>query len=155
MYSFSYSFPWWFITGYWWWFPVLYSRTLLFIHSLCNSLHLLMPNFHSIFPVPFGNYQSDRNYLFSNHHNASLELFLTNIYSNPFDPLSIYFDGLENWGSDTSSQLSKIAQQRSSRARTHGAPHGWTGSLAVFGDPSQFPVGRLWLLTARGRVLRQ
>ena len=55
-----------------------------------------MPNFHSIFPVPFGNYQSDSNYLFSNHHNASLELFLTNIYSNPFDPFSIYFDGLEN-----------------------------------------------------------
>ena len=55
-----------------------------------------MPNFHSIFPVPFGNYQSDSNYLFSNYHNASLELFLTNIYSNPFDPFSIYFDGLEN-----------------------------------------------------------
>ena len=29
--SFLYSFPLWFIMGYWIWFPVLYSRTLLFI----------------------------------------------------------------------------------------------------------------------------
>ena len=39
-YSFSYLFSLWFITGDWIWFPVLYSRTLLSIHSKCNSLHL-------------------------------------------------------------------------------------------------------------------
>ena len=43
IHSFSYSFPCWFITGYWIWFPVLYSRTLLFIHPIYNSLHLLIP----------------------------------------------------------------------------------------------------------------
>jgi len=36
----------WFITGYWIQFPVLYSRTLLFIHSGYISLHLLIPNSH-------------------------------------------------------------------------------------------------------------
>ena len=30
IYAFSCSFPLWFITGYWIWFPVIYSRTLLF-----------------------------------------------------------------------------------------------------------------------------
>lgn len=35
--SFSYSFPLWFISGYWIQFPVLYSRTL-FIHPVCKSL---------------------------------------------------------------------------------------------------------------------
>ena len=42
IHSSSYSFPLWFITGYWIQFPVLYSRTLLFIHSLYTSLHLLI-----------------------------------------------------------------------------------------------------------------
>ena len=37
-----YSFPLWFIIGYWIEFPELYSKTLLFFHSICNSLHLLM-----------------------------------------------------------------------------------------------------------------
>ena len=47
--SFSYSFPLWFITGYWIYFPtVFYSRTLLFMRSICNSLHLLTPDSHSI-----------------------------------------------------------------------------------------------------------
>ena len=41
---FSCFFPLWFITGYWIEFPVLYSRTSLFIHPICNSLHLLIPN---------------------------------------------------------------------------------------------------------------
>ena len=41
---FSYCFPLWFIVGYWIRFPVLYSRTLLFIHSRYNSLHLLRRN---------------------------------------------------------------------------------------------------------------
>ena len=31
-------------------FPVIYSRTLLFIHSIYNSLHLLIPNSQSIPP---------------------------------------------------------------------------------------------------------
>ena len=48
IYSFSYSFPLWFVTGYGIQFPVLYSRTLLFIHSIYNSLHLLTPNSQSI-----------------------------------------------------------------------------------------------------------
>ena len=47
---FLYSFPLWFISGYWILFPVLYSRTLMFIHSICNSLHLLTPNSPSIPP---------------------------------------------------------------------------------------------------------
>ena len=51
MNSFSYSFPLWFITGYWIQFPVLYSRTLLFIHLIHNSLHLLIPNSQSISPL--------------------------------------------------------------------------------------------------------
>ena len=51
IHSFSYSFPLWFITGYWIQFPVLYSRALLFIHALHNSLHLLTPNSQSI-PLP-------------------------------------------------------------------------------------------------------
>ena len=43
-----YSFPLWFIiTGYWKEFPVLYSRTMLFIHSVYKSLHLLISNSHS------------------------------------------------------------------------------------------------------------
>ena len=41
---FSCFFPLWSITGYWIEFPVLYSRTSLFIHPICNSLHLLIPN---------------------------------------------------------------------------------------------------------------
>ena len=47
-YSFSYSFPLQFITGCWIYFPVLCSRTLLFIHSIYRSLHLLIPTSHSI-----------------------------------------------------------------------------------------------------------
>ena len=33
----------WFTMEYWIYFPVLYSRTLFFIHSTYNSLHLLIP----------------------------------------------------------------------------------------------------------------
>ena len=36
-------FPLWFVTRYWMWLPVLYSRILLFIHSIYKSLHLLTP----------------------------------------------------------------------------------------------------------------
>ena len=42
----------WFITGYRIQFSVLYSRTLLFIHPRCTSLHLLTPNSHSFPPPP-------------------------------------------------------------------------------------------------------
>ena len=41
IYSFSYSFPLWFITGYRIQFPVLYSRTLFFILLIYNSVHNL------------------------------------------------------------------------------------------------------------------
>ena len=34
----------------WIWFSVLHSRTLLFIHSVYNSLHLLIPNSQFISP---------------------------------------------------------------------------------------------------------
>ena len=38
-----FSFPLWFITEYWIWFPVLYSRTL-FIYFIYGRLYLLVPN---------------------------------------------------------------------------------------------------------------
>ena len=40
---------------------MLHSRTLLFIHSICNSLQLLIPNSQSIHPpslLPLGNRKS-------------------------------------------------------------------------------------------------
>ena len=52
IYIFPYSFPLWFITGYRIWLPGLYNRTLLFIHSIYNSLHLLIANSQSIPPPP-------------------------------------------------------------------------------------------------------
>ena len=51
IFIFSYSFPLWFVKGYWIYFPVLYSRPLLFFCSVYNSLHLPMPSFQSI-PTP-------------------------------------------------------------------------------------------------------
>ena len=54
MISFTYLFhtlPLWFITGYWIEFSVLYSRTLLFVYSLSNSLCLLIPNSQPIPPL--------------------------------------------------------------------------------------------------------
>ena len=42
--SFHWTFLAWSIPGYWLQFPVLYSRTLLFIHYKCKSLHPLTPN---------------------------------------------------------------------------------------------------------------
>ena len=44
------SFLLWFITWYWRHFPMLSSRTLLFIGSVYTSLHLLIPNSLSIPP---------------------------------------------------------------------------------------------------------
>ena len=53
IYSFSYSFPLWFITGYWIQLLVLYSGALLFIHSIHNSFQLLTPNSQSVpSPIP-------------------------------------------------------------------------------------------------------
>ena len=46
IHSFSYSFPLWVIVECRTWFSVLCSRTLLFIYSVCNSLHLLIPQTH-------------------------------------------------------------------------------------------------------------
>ena len=43
MCSFSYPFLLRLITEYWIQFPVVYSRTLLFIYSIYNSLHLIIP----------------------------------------------------------------------------------------------------------------
>ena len=54
--SFLYPFPLCFITGYWIWFPVLYSRTLV-VHPFCR-LYLLIPNSHCPFPTLLGNYRS-------------------------------------------------------------------------------------------------
>jgi len=48
IHSFLYSFPLWFIPGDLIRFPVLYSRTLLCIHSKCKCLHLLTPKSQSI-----------------------------------------------------------------------------------------------------------
>ena len=49
---FKYSFPLWLIMGNWIYFPVLYSKTLLFTHSPYNSLHPLTPSSDSIHPPP-------------------------------------------------------------------------------------------------------
>ena len=52
--SFSYSFPLWFSTGFWIYFPVLYGRTLITIHSIYNGLHLPVLNSQplSLPPLP-------------------------------------------------------------------------------------------------------
>ena len=57
---FLYYLPSWSIPRDWIYFPVLYSRTPLFIHSKCKRLHLLTPNSPSIPhpPLPLGNHQS-------------------------------------------------------------------------------------------------
>ena len=48
------SFPLWFIIGYWIQSPVLYNRTLLFVHPIYKSSHLLLPNLSSLHPCPPG-----------------------------------------------------------------------------------------------------
>ena len=47
---FFFNIPLWFIIGYSLWFSVLHSRTLLFIHSIHESLHLRTPASHSVSP---------------------------------------------------------------------------------------------------------
>ena len=59
--SFSYSFSLWLVTGFWIYFPVLYSRILLSILYLYNNLPLLIPNSNSFPPlphIPLGNHKS-------------------------------------------------------------------------------------------------
>ena len=53
IYSFSYSFPLWFVTEYWIYivYPVVYNRTVLSIHSIYNSLSV-GPNF-PILSIPY------------------------------------------------------------------------------------------------------
>ena len=58
IYSFSYCFPLRFITRYWIWFPVLFGRTLLSLHSMCNSLHLLTPDSQSVPPYSPSSHRS-------------------------------------------------------------------------------------------------
>ena len=51
-----YSFPSWFMIGYWIQSPVAYNRTLFFIHSIYNNLHLLVSKSQPIVPpllLPF------------------------------------------------------------------------------------------------------
>ena len=58
---FSCSFPLWFITRYRIQLPMLYSRTLLSIHPMDNSLHLLITSSQSFShpnPLPLGNHKS-------------------------------------------------------------------------------------------------
>ena len=50
--SFSYSFSLWLVAGFWLYFPVLYSRILLFILYIYNHLPLLIPNPSSFPPQP-------------------------------------------------------------------------------------------------------
>ena len=45
-----FNIPLWFLIGYWIWFSVLRSRTLLFIRSIYKSLHLLTPTSQSVSP---------------------------------------------------------------------------------------------------------
>ena len=54
---FLYYLPSWFIPRSWIQFPVLYSRTSLFIHSKYKSLHLLTPYSQSIPQHPFSLWQ--------------------------------------------------------------------------------------------------
>ena len=65
IYICSFSFLWWFITEYWIYFPVLYSRTLLFIYT---SLHLLIPNSQSFFPQSFLPLDNHKSVLFISEH---------------------------------------------------------------------------------------
>ena len=58
--EYIYSFSWSFITWYWIEFPVLYSRTLLFIPLIDDNLCFLIPVSHFILPqtFPLGKHKS-------------------------------------------------------------------------------------------------
>ena len=57
--DFHVTLPLWSITGYWIQSPLLYNRTL-FIHSVCDSSHLLTPASRTVPPpaLTLGNHQS-------------------------------------------------------------------------------------------------
>ena len=97
--EFCFSFPLNFIIWYWMWFPVLYSRTLLFIHPIYNSLHLLIPNSQSILP------------------SLPLPLAATNLFSVSVS-WHIFFKGLEeNKNHYKNSDVSKHSQVFSLRLK--------------------------------------
>ena len=57
----KYSFPYGLSQDIWIWFPLLYSRTSLFIQPIYNSLHRLTPAFYyipSCNPLSLGNHKS-------------------------------------------------------------------------------------------------
>ena len=59
IYSFSYSFPLWFITRYWIEFSVLFSRTLLLIHLyILVCIYSKLPILPSQLPPHLGNHKS-------------------------------------------------------------------------------------------------
>ena len=71
------------IIGYWTLFPVLYRRTLWFIHPLYASLHLLISNsqcFPAPHPLPLGNHKSISVRLFLSCRYAHLCHSLDSIY---------------------------------------------------------------------------
>ena len=78
----------WFITGYWTQFPLLYSRTLLFIYSIYNSLHLLISNCQSIFPYPLP-LGSHRSFLYVCESVSVLWKFIYVIFQSPHIMISI------------------------------------------------------------------
>ena len=113
---FSYSFPLWFITGYWIQFALLSSRTL-FIHSMYNSLHLLIPNSHSITLFPPAPSTSFPSFLQS----LCLLGFLSTC-DQGFPPLCclggqvhdfcLFYDFLANHSRKTVPHLEKVESQR-------------------------------------------
>ena len=60
IFPFLHYLPSWSVPRDWIYFPALYSRTSLFIHSQYNSLHLLIPSSPSLPlpPLPLGNHKS-------------------------------------------------------------------------------------------------
>ena len=63
IYSFSYSFPLWFIPGYCIEFPVLYGGTLLCIHPLYTSVHLFIPHSQPFPSLPSSPHPSHKSVL--------------------------------------------------------------------------------------------
>ena len=90
-----FHFPLWIITGYWIQLPVVYSRTLLFLCSICNRLHLLTPNFQSS-PPPSA-------YRLSNHTSGlyvceSIQGNLIGVWSSAWVPVQLQICPVLFWG---------------------------------------------------------